>query len=264
MDYSELLIEKVGRVGLLTLNRPPKNSFSKKLLKEMLTAFDAFEQDDKVRTVFLKSTGEHFSRGADTDDIQKALSGTQEEIAVSFSDLGGALVERIDNYPKSTIVAAKGRCIGGSTAVFNAFDIRIVGESFFIKDGDIYYGTVGSWGMSSLRLPIWIGRNRIMDYMFLNEGLTGRQAYEMGIASKVVPDELVDEVGMHYAQKMSTAAPLAVKYFKECVRKAIYGTELEESRRFELEVAEKIMATEDAKAGLAAVIRGEQAEFSGR
>ena len=264
MEYSELLVEKVGRVGVLTLNRPPKNSFSKKLLKEMLSAMEAFEQDDEIRTVFLKSTGEHFSRGADADDIKKALAGQVEDIKESFAELGGALVEKIDNYPKSTIVAAKGRCIGGSTAIFNAFDIRIVGESFFIKDGDIYYGTVGSWGMSSLRLPIWIGRNRIMDYMFLNEGVTGRQAYEMGIASKVVADELVDEVGMHYAQKMSTAAPLAVKYFKECVRKALYGATIEEARVFELEVADKIMKTEDAKAGLSAVIRGEQAEFFGK
>lgn len=107
---------------------------------------DAFEKDDDIRTVFLKSTGEHFSRGADADDIKKALTGEVEEIKESFAELGGALVEKIDSYPKSTIVAAKGRCIGGSTAVFNAFDIRIVGESFFIKDGDIYYGTVGSWG----------------------------------------------------------------------------------------------------------------------
>ena len=55
-----------------------------------------------------------------------------------------------------------------------------------------------------------------------------------------------------------------MKYFKECVRKTLYGASLEESRQFELEVAENIMATEDAKAGLAAVIRGEQAEFFGR
>jgi len=73
MEYSELLVEKVGRVGVLTLNRPPKNSFSKKLLKEMLSAMEAFEQDDEIRTVFLKSTGEHFSRGADADDIKKAM-----------------------------------------------------------------------------------------------------------------------------------------------------------------------------------------------
>ena len=67
---------------------------------------------------------------------------------------------------------------------------------------------------------------------------------------------------MAIARKMSIAAPLAVRAFKECVRKAVYH-ELEEARRFETETAERIMATEDSKNGLAAVIRGEQAEFFG-
>jgi len=263
MEYTLMSKETVGRVGVITLTNPPKNAFSKRLIVEMLQAFDEFEADDTVRTVFLKSTGEHFSQGADADDIRKALAGQVEEIPESFSVLGGRLVERIDSYKKSTIVAAKGRCIGGSTAIFNAFDIRIVGESFNIKDGDIYYGTVGSWGMSSLRLPLWIGRNKIMDYMFLNEGFTGRQAYELGIASKVVADEIVNEVGMHYAEKMATAAPVAVEYFKACVRKATAPL-LDEARAFELHAADVVFATNDSKAGLAAVIRGEQAEFEGK
>jgi enoyl-CoA hydratase/carnithine racemase len=45
-----------------------------------------------------------------------------------------------------------------------------------------------SWGVISLRLPIWIVRNNVMDYMFLNEGFNGRQATELGLVSKVVPD----------------------------------------------------------------------------
>ena len=263
MEYTLLHTEIVRRIGVITLNDPPKNAFSKRMLKEMLAALDEFESNDTVRCVFLKSTGEHFSQGADANDIRKALVGEVEEIPESFSELGGQLVERIDSYPKPTIVAAKGLCVGGSTAVFNAFDVRIVGESFNIHDGDIYYGTVGSWGMSSLRLPIWIGRNRIMDYMFLNEGFSGRQAYELGIASKVVADELVDGVGMHYANKMSMAAPIAVRYFKECVRKAT-AFYLDEARKFELEAAAAVFATQDSKDGLTYLLRGEQAEFQGK
>lgn len=263
MEYTLLRTEIIDRVGVITLSNPPKNAFSKRLLKEMLSAMDAFEQNDTIRCIFLKSTGPHFSQGADGGDILRSLAGETEEIPESFSVLGGTLVQRIDTCPKPTIVAAKGRCIGGSTAIFNAFDIRIVGESFSIHDGDIYYGTVGSWGMSSLRLPVWIGRNRIMDYMFLNEDFNGRQACELGIASKVVADELVDGVGMHYAKKMATAAPLAVRYFKECVRKATSGNQ-DEARAFELEAAKIVGATEDSKNGLKSLFKGEQAEFFGK
>ncbi|MDO5041000.1 MAG: enoyl-CoA hydratase/isomerase family protein [Peptoniphilus sp.] len=255
--------EIIRKIGVITLTNPPKNSFSKRLLKDLMGVFNEFEKNDDIRCVFLKSTGDHFSQGADAEDIKKALADENEEIKESFSDLGGALVEKIESFPKPTIVSAKGLCVGGATAVFNAFDIRIVGESFNIHDGDIYYGTVGSWGMSSLRLPMWIGRNKIMDYMFLNEGFSGQQAYELGIASKVVADELADGVALHYANKMSLAAPVAVKYFKECVRRATMPN-LEELRKFELEAADAVFKTEDSKLGLSLLLKGEQAEFKGR
>lgn len=88
-----------------------------------------------------------------------------------------------------------------------------------MHDGDIYYGTVGSWGMSSLRLPMWIGRNKVLDYMFLNEDFTGRQCYELGLASKVVADELVEVVGLATAKKMSKAAPIAVNTIRTALGK---------------------------------------------
>ena len=263
MEYTTIKLSRNGRTGIITLNVPPRNSFSKKMLVEVYEAFKEFEADDDIRTVLMNSTGKNFSAGADADDIRNAFAGGDDTIAESFSVLGGRLVELIDNYPKGTIVAARGLCIGGSTAVFNAFDIRVVSDTFSIHDGDIYYGTVGSWGMSSLRLPIWIGRNKIMDYMFLNEDFTAQQAYELGLVSKVIPDDKLDEESMKIATKMSTAAPLAVKYFKECVRKSVYA-QLEEARKFELEVAEIVNSTEDSKNGLLAVIEGKQAEFTGK
>ena len=180
-----------------------------------------------------------------------------------FAGIGGQLIERIDTYPKPTLVAARGNCIGGSSAVFNAFDIRIVGESFNIKDSDIYYGSIGSWGMTSLRLPIWIGRNKALDYVFLSEGFNGRQAYELGIASKVVANDMVDEIGLHIAMKMSTAAPIAVRYFKECVRNSIYHN-LEAARAFEKEVASIVFATEDSQNGVIAYVKGEEIQFQGK
>ena len=263
MEYTTIKLSRNGRTGIITLNVPPRNSFSKKMLVEVHEAFKEFEADDDIRTVLMNSTGKNFSAGADADDIRNAFAGGDDTIAESFSVLGGRLVELIDNYPKGTIVAARGLCIGGSTAVFNAFDIRVVSDTFSIHDGDIYYGTVGSWGMSSLRLPIWIGRNKIMDYMFLNEDFTAQQAYELGLVSKVIPDDRLDEESMKIATKMSTAAPLAVKYFKECVRKSVY-VQLEEARKFELEAAEIVNSTEDSKNGLLAVIEGKQAEFTGK
>lgn len=102
-----------------------------------------------------------------------------------------------------------------------------------------------------------------MDYMFLNEGFNGRQAYELGLVSKVVPDDQVDEIGLAIAKKMSTAAPIAVRYYKECVRNSIY-VNFAEARAKEIEAANIVWNTEDAKEGLAAVIRGKKVVFKGK
>ncbi len=262
MAYKKIKTSKDGMVGIITLNDPNNNNqITQVVVGEMLDALDGFEKDDGVRAVMLRSTGDNFSCGAGAEDITETIESGAE--TTPFSDQGGALVERIDMYPKPTLVAAKGMCFGGSTAVFSAFDIRIVGETFNIHDGDIYYGIVGSWGMCSLRLPRWIGRNRVYDYMFLNEGFTGRQAYELGIASKVVADEVVNDVGLAIAKKMSTAAPVAVKWFKDCVREATWGT-LKQAKAKEAEAADEVWKTEDAKVGLANVVKGKKFTFKGK
>ncbi len=266
MAYSAIKTEIVDRVGVITLDHPPLNAVSKRMMVEIMEALDEFEQNDIVRAIMMKADGPDFSYGADAEDAKKGARGEKEEIPESFSVLGNRLVERIDGCPKPTLVAAHGRCIGGSTAMFNAFDIRIVGENFCMHDGDIYYGTVGSWGMSSLRLPMWIGRNRVLDYMFLNEDFTGRQCYELGLASKVVADELVEVVGLATAKKMSKAAPIAVKYYKDCVRKATQNN-IEEARALELKAAEIVFETEDCKIGLKSVFENHgvpNCEFYGK
>jgi enoyl-CoA hydratase len=186
MNYNQIKVSREERVGVITIDAPPMNGFSKKMIVEVLDCLAIFEKDDGIRAVMMKSTGPNFSQGAGFEDLDKDIVGGVTD--TPFSELGGRIVERIDTYPKPTLVAARGIIFGGSSAVFSAFDIRIVGETFNIHDGDIYYGIVGSWGMCSLRLPIWIGRNKVMDYMFLNEGFTGKQAYELGLVSKVVPD----------------------------------------------------------------------------
>ncbi|MCI9027081.1 MAG: enoyl-CoA hydratase/isomerase family protein [Lawsonibacter sp.] len=255
MDYTQIKVAIDERVGIITLCHPPRNSFTKRMLVEVLTALDEFEDNDVVRAVMMNSEGPDFSKGADFDDIDDEWSGAGE-IKATFSELGGRLVERVDFYPKPTLVAARGVCFGGSAAVFSSFDIRIAGENFQLHDGDIYYGTVGSWGMSSLRLPVWIGRNRMMDYMFLNENFNGRQLYEMGMVSKVVPDEAVDEIGLKFAKKMSKAAPIAARMFKECVRRATLAN-YAELRKAEEEVAAYIYTTEDCKNGLTSLTENE-------
>ena len=61
MDYSQIKVSRDGQVGIITIDNPPRNSFSKKIIFEILDCLDAFEGDDGVRAVMLRSTGPNFS-----------------------------------------------------------------------------------------------------------------------------------------------------------------------------------------------------------
>lgn len=215
MDYTQIKVNVDERVGVITLNHnPPRNSFTKRMLVEVLDALDEFEKNDIVRCVMLNSEGPNFSMGADFDDIDEEWSG-EGEIKETFSELGGKLVARVDFYPKPTLVAARGICFGGSAAVFSAFDIRIAGESFQMHDGDIYYGTVGSWGMASLRLPVWIGRNRIIIVSLLATFfiVLGRGAFGLvteAVANGLAPASYFDMGADGIAAILITIVPISL------------------------------------------------------
>ena len=117
MDYTQIKVNVDERVGVITLSHnPPRNSFTKRMLVEVLNALDEFEENDTVRCVMMNSEGPNFSMGADFDDIDEEWNG-EGEIKETFSELGGKLVARVDFYPKPTLVAARGICFGGSAAV---------------------------------------------------------------------------------------------------------------------------------------------------
>ena len=72
MDYTQIKVNVDERVGVITLNHnPPRNSFTKRMLVEVLDALDEFEKNDIVRCVMLNSEGPNFSMGADFDDIDE-------------------------------------------------------------------------------------------------------------------------------------------------------------------------------------------------
>ena len=95
MDYKTIRIDIRERVGVITLDYPPYNSVSKRMIAEIIAAIGALEADDAVRCIMLRAEGPDFSYGADSGDIKYEL-GAASEITESYSVLGNRLVESID------------------------------------------------------------------------------------------------------------------------------------------------------------------------
>ena len=69
MEYTTIKTEVIERVGVITLDYPPLNSVSKRMMVEIMDALTEFENDDVVRAIMVKSNLADFSYGADAGDM---------------------------------------------------------------------------------------------------------------------------------------------------------------------------------------------------
>jgi enoyl-CoA hydratase/carnithine racemase len=215
MAFETLKLEHVGGVSRIIWDRPPVNSVSMKLITETLDVLDQLEKRKETRCIILTGGGtKAFSAGADLSD-----SGEKSvEDQAKFRDAGRALLDRIETIPKPVIAAIHGWCIGGGFAVAMACDIRLASTTAKFRTGDAYIGVVPSWGMSLTRLTHYIGRNRALDMLILGEDFDAKGAFDIGLLSKVIPQEQYESEVARLAERVAGGAPITFQAVKQTIR----------------------------------------------
>lgn len=247
-------------VSWLVLNRPPVNAVSIPLLEAVLSALDVLEQRAETRCIVITGAGHKaFSAGADL----KGNRGDDGGDPNRFRDLGRATVDRIEQHPKPVISAIRGWCIGGGFALAMAADLRIASSTARFRTGDAYIGVVPSWGMSLTRLAHYIGRNRALDMLILGEDLSAKEAFDLGLLTRVVEDELFDAAVAGIAERVGSGAPITFKAIKAGIF-AQYANTIAEARAVEGHWASVAAASDDLKEGMAAFRDRRPPVFTGR
>lgn len=247
MSYETIKLEHSGGASWITLNRPPVNAVTVKLLQELLHALDALEERGETRCIVLTGGGtKAFCAGAD-------LSGTGEQAHgnLGFRKLGRSVLDRVETHPKPVIGAFRGWCIGGGFALAMACDVRIASSAAKFRTGDAYLGAVPSWGMSLTRLVHYIGRNRTLDMLILGEDLSAERAAELGLVTRVVADDIFEAEVRKVADRVASGAPITFQAIKEAVR-AQYWISPSAAHELETRWAERNDTSQDFQEGKAA------------
>jgi enoyl-CoA hydratase/carnithine racemase len=127
MSDELVLIEKRDRIATMTLNRPPMNPMSVRMLDALHAALTNLEKDRAIRCIVLTGAGERaFCAGA---DIREESSFKTEADSTAFRDYGRRTLERIESCAKPIVAAIQGYCIGGGTAMGWSCDIRIAADN---------------------------------------------------------------------------------------------------------------------------------------
>ena len=261
MEYSNLLYEKRGNIGIVSFNRPKfLNAMNSATNLEIKDVFEKMDADEDIRCVILTGAGDRaFCAGADINE--EAENGVLE--AYAFVRLGAKIMEAIEKFRTPVIAAVNGYCLGGGVEFALACDIRIAAENAKFASPEVTLGVFPGWG-GSQRLPRTIGLSKAKEFMFTGDKYTAAEALEMGLVDRVVPAADLMTEALALAEKIASRPPMAIRYIKTAVYDGMQ-CDLERALQIESALFSHLYATQDTKEAYAAFLEKRPAKpFIGR
>jgi enoyl-CoA hydratase len=258
MPYANILVERRGAVGLVTLNRPKAlNALNGALVAEIAAALDAFEEDDAIGAVVITGSEKAFAAGADIKEMQP-----KNYMDVYLEDFITQGWERVTRCRKPVIAAVAGYALGGGCELAMMCDFILAADNARFGQPEINLGTIPGAG-GTQRLTRFVGKSKAMEMCLTGRMMDAAEAERAGLVSRIVPlADLVDEA-VKTAQAIAAKSRPAVMICKESVNRA-YETTLAEGIRFERRLFHSTFAMEDQKEGMAAFIEKRQPSFRNR
>jgi enoyl-CoA hydratase len=258
MSYETILLDKKGRVGVVTLNRPEAlNALSNQLMDDMTDALKALDADEDIGCIIITGSEKAFAAGADIKEF-----APKSYMDAYFEDLITANWEQPTRCRKPVIAAVAGYALGGGCELAMMCDFIIAGESAKFGQPEIKIGTIpGSGGTQ--RLTRLVGKSKAMEMILTGRMMNAEEAERAGLVSRVVPSEDLLDEAMAVAQTIAGLSLPATMIAKEAVNRA-YETTLGEGIRFERRVFHSLFATEDQKEGMNAFIEKREPKFKNR
>jgi len=257
MAYENILVERRGRVGLITLNRPKAlNALSSGLFADLNAALDAFEADEDVCCLVLTGSEKAFAAGADIKEMQPYNSVT------AYLDDLITPWERVSRNRKPIIAAVAGYALGGGCELAMMCDFIVAADTAKFGQPEINLGVMPGAG-GTQRLARFVGKSKAMDMCLTGRMMDADEAERSGLVSRVVPADQLLETALEIADKIASMSLPAVMMITESVDRA-FETTLSEGVRFERRVFHSLFATEDQSEGMQAFIDKRSPNFHNR
>jgi enoyl-CoA hydratase len=257
-QYANILVERRGAVGIVTLHRPQAlNALNAALIAELGRALDDFEADPAIAAIVLTGGEKAFAAGADIKEMAEKtyMQAYREDFITSGW-------ERVAQCRKPVIAAVGGFALGGGCEIAMMCDIVIAAEGARFGQPEINLGTMPGAG-GTQRLPRFVGKAKAMDLCLTGRMMDAAEAERLGLVSRIVPaDKLLAEAIAVAERIAELSAPIAMMV-KEAVNRA-FETTLAEGVRFERRLFHSTFATEDQKEGMAAFIDKRKPAFRNR
>jgi enoyl-CoA hydratase/carnithine racemase len=251
---SDIITEQSASVLRIQLNRPEKkNAMTLAMYITMADLLNAAAKDDQVRVVLWHGAGDSFSAGNDIEDFLKNPPGPGESPQAR-------LINALVNFEKPLVAAVQGAAIGGGTTMLTHCDFVYAGQSAKFQMPFINLALVPEFA-SSYSIPARIGYLRAAELIQLGVPFDAARAAELGLVTRVVPDEKLLATASETAHKLAEKPPAALQACKRLM-KAPFRDQLEQAAKSELEKFAARVRSAEAKEAFTAFLQKRPPNFA--
>jgi enoyl-CoA hydratase/carnithine racemase len=258
-----ILLTAEGGVATVTFNRPgQRNAVDYEGWLRLIRIADELKGDPSVKVVVFRGAGDAaFSAGADIKDFERYRNNSSD--AKIYADAFDGALDAVEALPKPTISMIRGFCVGGGCEFAMATDIRIADET-------------GRFGIPVARLGILVGYREMRrlvhlvgpgnasDILMTARLLDAQEAFRMGLVSRLVSSEEIEEVTHELANEMVPLAPLTQSRHKRILQTVLRNPSLNRLTPEEEHLPFANFDSEDFQEGRRAFLERRKPIFKGK
>jgi enoyl-CoA hydratase/carnithine racemase len=257
-----LLVERVGTVSVLTMNRPEaRNALDPELIDALKGTLAAAVEDDAVRAVVLTGAGDRaFCAGMDLKGFVAQGDASSEGSAAD--GIAGHVIAPVIPWDLGVplIGAINGAAVAGGFELMMSCDVVVAAEHAFFGLSEVKRGLIPGGGGTVLgsRVPPAIA----LEMCLTGDNIDAPRALAAGLVNRVVPADQVRDEALAIAKRIAANGPLAVAAIKALMRRG----ELEGAAAAwpDSDTLQRIFASDDAREGAMAFIEKRDPKWTGR
>lgn len=250
-EDSAVLVERRGRIMIITMNRPDaRNAINGALSNGVWDAVTELNNDPNLTAGVLTGAGGYFCSGMDLKAFARG-----EDIG-PFGEFIRAGCE------KPLIGAIEGFAIAGGCEMALACDLLVAAKGAKIGIREVKVGLFAAAG-GLFRLPSRVGYAKAMEMAITGDHILAEEASDAGMISELTEPGGAVDAAIALAERVAKNAPLAVAASKKLVRAAAQGYDEETLWKMQAPLQKTVFSSNDAKEGPRAFAEKRAANWTG-
>lgn len=248
MHIHEIVTDRSGSIGIITLNRPgAMNTFTEIFAADLNRVLLEFDRDDEIRVVVIRAEGKNFSAGISLESFKEKSHQEYREF-LRMMDLHNHTIAKMK---KPVIGALKGYTLANGAGLAFACDFVLASDDTKLGTTAINIGLICLG--PAVPLTRLVGRRKALEMVLTGDTMTAQDALEAGLVNRVVAPEDLDTAVMELALKLAKKSPLALEAGKAGIY-ALQDLPYHQGADLMTEYFANLCSTQDAEEGVKAFI----------